>query len=68
MFYEHNLCAIESLYTFYEASSEQEAKKALNKLLEFDINGFALNDNIPGKYVYCYLIEGASKECFADFE
>ncbi len=68
VFCEHNLDKDESVYSFFEASSEIEAKKALHKLLKYDMNGFPLNGHIPGRYVYCYFIENASKECCTSFE
>lgn len=68
VFYEHNLCKQSSTYAFFEAKNKTEAKKALSKLLSFHMNGFKINDNVPGKYVYYYLIEGTSKEIFSRFE
>ena len=68
LFYEHNISKDEGFYTYFEASSELEAKNAFNKLLEEDMNGFPLNGHIPGKYVYCYFIEGPSRECYSNFE
>lgn len=68
IFFEHNLSKDGSYYTIHEANSKLEAKMALGKLLDDDMNGFPLNGHIPGKYVYCYFIEGTSKECFASFE
>ena len=68
LFNEHNVSKVKGFYTFFEARSEFEAKKAFNKLLKNDMNGFPLNGYIPGKYVYCYYIEGASNECYSEFE
>lgn len=68
VFHEHNLKKDGSVYAFFEAKNKTEAKKALSKLLSFHMNGFKVNGKIPGKYVYCYLIEGSSKEIFSRFE
>lgn len=68
MFEEHNLDEISSKYAYFMAQSKIEAKKALAALLSLNMNGFPVSDKIPGKYVYCYKIEGKSKECDSDFE
>ena len=68
LFNEHKIRKKEGFYTYVEASTDLEAKKALNKLLKEDMNGFPLNGKIPGKYVYCYFIDGMSCECYSDFE
>lgn len=68
VFYEHNLDKNQSTYAFYEAKNKTEAKKAISKLISFNMNGFKVDRKIPGKYVYCYLIESSSKEIFSRFE
>ncbi|MBI9066898.1 MAG: hypothetical protein JEZ09_06360 [Salinivirgaceae bacterium] len=68
IFNEHNINREESFYTFFEASTELDAKKAFEKLLKYNMHGFPSLGNIPGKFVYCYYIEGTSKECYTSFE
>lgn len=68
LFKEHKLNVNNSFYTYFEAHSKKEAKKAFDKLIEYDMNGFVINEKIPGKYVYCYFVDSTTVECCAAFE
>lgn len=65
MFYEHNINRDDGFYAYCEASSQIEANKAFDKLLEYDMNGLPIDDQMPGKYVYFYFVNSATKECCA---
>ena len=68
IFDEHNVNKEGGFYMYYEANTIFEAKQALNELISEDMNGLPLNGHVPGKFVYCYYIEGSSKECRSEFE
>ena len=63
LFKEHKVDERGGLYVYFEASSNEEAKKAFNELMELDMNGAPLPGCEPGKYVYCYHINGLTIEC-----
>ena len=63
LFLEHKVDRETGLYTYFEADSTEEAKKAYEELFKMDMNGIRISSSKSGKYVYCYHINGLTVEC-----
>jgi len=63
LFKDHRVDRYEGLYVYVEAGSAEEAQKAYQELMDLDMNGTTVTGYKPGRYVYCYHINGQTVEC-----